>query len=282
MRISLSIIIALLLLVVSGYSQERKDLRKYEYSPDTIITYKTVDTTHLQMEVFFPSEEAIEETNSAILFFFGGGWMGGKTSQFAPQAEYYSSKGYVTFLVDYRVRSRNNTTPFESVMDAKSAMRFVKSHAEQFNIDSSRIIACGGSAGGHLAASTALISGYNDVLDDTTISPVPEALILFNPVIDNGPNAYGYERIGDSYPSFSPIHNIRKNAPPTIIFIGTNDKHIPIETIENYRHKMDSVGSSCEVKVYEGQEHGFFNYWFPEYFEKTIIELDLFLAEIEK
>lgn len=49
-------------------------------------------------------------------------------------------------------------------------------------------------------------------------STKPFALVLFNPVIDNGPGGYGRERIGDCYQEISPLHNISKGAAPAIIF----------------------------------------------------------------
>jgi len=66
-------------------------------------------------------------------------------------------------------------------MDAKSAMRFIRKHADEFQIDPDKIIASGGSAGGHLAAATALIDGYNDPSDDLSISSKPSALVLLTP-----------------------------------------------------------------------------------------------------
>jgi acetyl esterase len=275
-------VIAAAILIFTSCDSGSKEKEEYEYTPDVVVTYKNVDTTKLNLEVFLPKKDTSEKLSAAMVFFHGGGWIGGSPSQFAPHAEYYAKKGYATFLVHYRVESRNNSTPFESLEDAKSALRYIKLNAQQFRIDTSKIIACGGSAGGQLAAATALVSGYNDPREDTTISTVPAALALFNPVIDNGPYGYGYDRIGKLYKSFSPLHNIQKNAPPTIIFIGSKDQHVPLSTIESYRNKMDSVGSLCAVKIYEGEKHGFFNYWFRENYDNTIKEFDLFLANIKE
>ena len=49
----------------------------------------------------------------------------------------------------------------------------------------------------------------------------------------------------------SPLHNISKDSPPTIIFVGTEDNLIPIKTMEDYNHKMKKVGSICEVVFYD-------------------------------
>lgn len=53
----------------------------------------------------------------------------------------------------------------------------------------------GGSAGGHLAAAIASIDGFNDATDDLSVSCKPNLLVLFNPVLDNGPEGYGYDRV---------------------------------------------------------------------------------------
>lgn len=244
------------------------------------ILYKQIDTTKLFMKVYYP--ENIDKTQQypAIVFFFGGGWSKGDINQFAPHANYFSKRGLVCFLVDYRVTNRHKSTPFESLKDAKSALRYIREHAATFHIDTSKIIASGGSAGGQLAAAAALIEGYNEDSDNVSLSCKPNALVLFNPSIDNGPGGVGYERIGDAYKNFSPLHNIEKGAPPTIIFQGTNDNLIPVETVKYYQTVMKKVESRCELFLYEGKEHGFFNYNKLENYKNTVSEADTFLQSL--
>jgi len=242
--------------------------------------YKQIDTTQLFMEVYSPEQLDSSIAYPAMVFFFGGGWMSGDRTQFLPHARYFSKRGIVCFLVDYRTRNKNKTSPYESLKDAKSAIRFIRKNAHDFCVDTSKIIASGGSTGGHLAAATALIDKYNEDTDDLFISCIPNALVLYNPVIDNGPGGYGYERIGDEYKSFSPLHNITKRAPPTIFFLGTNDRHVPVETAEYYSKVMEKVGSACTLKLYEGQGHGFFNYENFEYYKLTVFETDKFLQSL--
>lgn len=244
------------------------------------ILYKQVDTTKLFLEVYNPEQLQAKKTYPAMVFFFGGGWVGGDRKHFINHAQYFSKRGIVCFLVDYRTKNNNKTTPFESLKDAKSAIRFIRKNTTRFQIDSTKIIASGGSAGGHLAAATALVETYNEDTDNLSISCVPNALVLFNPVIDNGPGGYGYERIGTNYKEFSPLHNIKKGAPPTIIFLGTNDKLIPIVTAEYYKNVIDKVESRCDLKLYEGKGHGFFNYKNLEAYKKTVSEADKFLVSL--
>lgn len=242
------------------------------------VLYKQIDTTQLFLDIYYPEKVQTNNVKPTIIFFFGGGWNSGTIKQFEPHARYFSEKGLVCMLADYRVNKRQQTTPFESLKDAKSAMRYVRKNAKELGIDPNRIVASGGSAGGHLAAATALIKDFNDPGDDLSVSCIPNALILFNPVIDNGPGGYGFERIGEKYKEFSPLHNIQKDAPPTILFLGSEDKHIPVETAKYYQTVMKKVGSRCELFLYEGAAHGFFNK--PEYHPQTLLETGQFLESI--
>lgn len=86
----------------------------------------------------------------------------------------------------------------------KISNTFRKNNADKFNIDTTKIVAAGGSAGGHLAASCAYISNYNHPKDDLSISPRPTALVLFNPVIDNGKTDLALILSKKLYDIFSP------------------------------------------------------------------------------
>ncbi|WP_226789038.1 alpha/beta hydrolase [Polaribacter porphyrae] len=251
----------------------------FSYAQEKIL-YKQIDSIKLYMEVHKPKNMNTSTKYPAIVFFFGGGWNGGSVYHFKPQADYFVKRGMVCFLVDYRVEKRQKTTPFESLKDAKSAIRFVRKNAQKFNIDPTKIVGAGGSAGGHLAAATALIDAYNEKQDNLEISCKPNALVLFNPVIDNGPGGYGYQRIKNEYKNFSPLHNIKKGAPPTILFLGTNDALIPVETVKYYKLVMDKVKSRCDLHLFKDQKHGFFNYRFFKYYKETLSKSDSFLQSI--
>lgn len=242
--------------------------------------YKKVDSVKLYLEVYAPPQQDTSIDYPAMIFYFGGGWNSGTREHFLHHAQYFAQRGIVCFLADYRIKNKHQTTPFESLMDAKSAIRYIRENASSFHIDPNKIIASGGSAGGHLAVATAMITAYDDPVDDLAVSCVPNALVLFNPVFDNGPGGYGYERIGAAYKDFSPLHNIETGAPPTIVFLGTNDDLIPVETAHYFVKVMEKVGSKCELKLYEGGKHGFFNYKFFDNYRQTIEEADAFLQSL--
>lgn len=121
------------------------------------VLYKQIDSTRLYLEYYTPTEQAVDARYPAMVFFFGGGWNGRNFHQFREHARYFADRGIVCFLADYRVNTLHGSTPFAALKDAKSAIRFVRKHADTFSIDPARVIASGGSPGGHLAAAAALV-----------------------------------------------------------------------------------------------------------------------------
>lgn len=245
--------------------------------------YKTIDTTKLTLNIFYPPNYKKGQLRPAIVLFFGGGWVNGTVKQMEPQAKHFAEiDGMIAITADYRVASRQKTTPFDAVRDAKSAIRFLRSKATQLGIDPKRVVAGGGSAGGHIAAAADL-TDLEEPNEDKKISARPDALVLFNPVFNNGPDNYGYERIGDRYMEISPFHNLKKGAAPTIAFFGTKDKYVPVGTAELYKQVMEANGSRCDLFFYEDQNHGFFNYkegTDNKYFNFTTYEADKFLRSL--
>jgi len=251
-------------------------------TPDQILTYKTIGAVKLQLHLFKAPDHKVTDKKPSIVFFFGGGWVGGSPSQFYPHCRYFATRGMVAISAEYRIKSKHKTRPYECVKDGKSAIRWVRKHAPEIGIDPNRIAAGGGSAGGHVAAATGTVKGFEESSEDASISSRPNALVLFNPVYDNGPTGYGHERVQDRWQEFSPLHNLDKHTPPTIVFLGTQDKLIPVATAEKYKEIMKKAGVRCDLHLYRGQPHGFFNYRKgknPYYFE-TVIAADQFLISL--
>lgn len=245
--------------------------------PSKKVTYKKAGEVDLKLHVFNPKGHKATNKTPAIVFFFGGGWNGGTPKQFYPHSEYLASRGMVAISAEYRTKKSHKTSPKECVMDGKSAVRWIRFHAKELGIDPDKIAAGGGSAGGHVAATTGTVKGLNEKGEDTTVSCIPNALVLFNPVYDNGPKGYGHSRVKDYWKEFSPMHNISKATPPTIVFLGTKDALIPVSTAKDYQKRMKAVGVRSDLHLYDGQPHGFFN---KAKYKETVTESDKFLKEL--
>ena len=255
------------------------DAPKGEAGKTLEFTFKKGKDKDLSAFVHFPEDWKQGEKRPAIVFFFGGGWVGGTPSQFVKQSDYLATRGMVGVRVEYRTIPKSGMElPTVCCAEAKSALRYVRSHAAELGIDPKRIAAAGGSAGGHLAAFTALVPGLDDPADDLKTSCQPDALVLFNPVFNNGPGQWGHERLGDHFLEFSPAHHITKSAPPSIVFLGDADKLIPVSVLREFEAGMKKAGARCEAHVYPKAGHGFFNQ--DPHFTSTLIEADKFLGSL--
>jgi len=260
------------------------------FTPDQILTYKEVGDRKLALDLFYPEGWSSEDQRPGVVFYFGGGWNGGDTRQFYPQAKYLASRGLVAICAEYRTANKDGVPPTECVADAKSAMRYVRAHSAELGIDPAKLIAGGGSAGGHLAAATATISAYDSPADDLSVSPVPQALLLYNPACDNSEEGYGYDRVKSYYQSFSPMENLGADTPPTIIFLGDRDGVFPVPRAKLYQQRMQEAGVRCDLHIYPDQVHGFYNLdrkkrGFDQannkkYFLETTEQMDRFLASL--
>ena len=231
------------------------------------------------MVVHYPPGWKETDKRPAIVFFFGGGWTGGKIEQFEPQANHLASRGMVAARADYRVKSRHGVTPKECVEDAKSAVRWMRANAAKLGVDPDRIVAAGGSAGGHIAACTAFTPGLDAEGEDAKISSKPNALVLFNPVLRFSGIPELMERIGNDEAlgkAISPTLHLTKDSPPTLIFFGTADRLAAMG--DEFMKKSKELGHRAELFTAEGQPHGFFNR--PPWQEKTTQRMDEFLVSI--
>ncbi len=254
--------------------------------PDRIVPYKTVGAVTLGISIFNPPGHSAATPKPGIVFFHGGGFNIGAPSNFYAQAQYLASRGMVAISVEYRIRTRHQTTQREAIMDAFSAMRWVRQHTTDLGLDPRRIAVAGGSAGGFLAAAVTTLSGLDEPGEDTTNSTRPNALILFNSMIDRGPGSRAFAKVeaamGDQWKTISPLHNLYPNFPPTIHFLGRADKNIPVASAEKMKAAIEKIGGRCDLHLYAGQEHGFFNYGRGDntHYRLTLIETDKFLTSL--
>lgn len=252
-------LVCLLTLACSAFAHA-DDSQTDDFKPDRSVVYKTIDDVELRLHIFEPVSHQKSAQSPAIVFFFGGGWTSGTPEQFYEQARFFADRGMVAISAEYRIKNKHGTSPFESVADGKSAIRWVRSHADELGIDPNKIVASGGSAGGHVAACTGVIKGHEEAGEDLTVSSIPNGMILFNPVLDTTAKGYGLSKVGeDRKLEISPCHQIRQDLPPTLIFHGTADTTVPFENAERFARLMKEAGNVCQLEAYEGATHGFFN-----------------------
>ena len=247
-----------------------------------IVPYKKVGAAQLTLHVFAPPDKTAPESRPAIVFFFGGGWKVGSPVQFYPECAHFAAEGLVAISADYRIATLHHSTPFESVADGKSAIRWVRQHAQELGVDPRRIIAAGASAGGQVAAATALVPGLDDPAEDKAIRSQPNALLLWYAVVDNGPTGYGYSQVKERYREISPFHNIAGNIPPTLFFLGTKDALIPVQTAVAFKQRIEEAGGRCDLKLFEGASHGIYSYRKGDsiYRHEVLSAADAFLAAL--
>jgi acetyl esterase/lipase len=170
-------------------------------------------------------------------------------------------------------------------------MRFVRKNAAAWGVDPAKLIASGGSSGGHLAACAAVLEGPDDAADDPAVSCKPQALVLFNPVLDcmamldHEPKRDWYlslvsgnsqEQQKRGLAELSPFAQLRTACPPTIVFYGTEDKLLAAGRA--FAQKSANLGGQIKVWEAPGVGHGFFNA--TPWHEATLIKVDQFLASL--
>src|SRR6185369_15855134 len=149
--------------------------------PTKKIVFKKIGERELSLHVFEPVGQEPTGKRPAIVFFHGGAWAIGNPDQFYYQCDYLAKRGLWAASAEYRLTGQGTGVKIaDIVLDAKDAVRYVRAHAGDLGIDPDRIAAAGGSAGGHLAAATAVAPEENP---PGTVSGKANLLVLFNPAL---------------------------------------------------------------------------------------------------
>lgn len=246
------------------------------------IPYKTIGDRTLLLHVSPPREPNGSPAPTAV-FYHGGGWVRGSWTQFRPQAARLNALGMLAVLVEYRTAG-----PVAATSDAVAAMNAVFEGSADIGCDPKRVVAIGGSAGGHLALATAVLE-----LPNTNPRHRPAALALLNPVTNtfgDFPVGFGRRHFDDDKHAlrYSPLHHVTARTPPALIMHGTADAAVHHENSVEFGEKVRLLGGHAEIVLYPGQRHGFFNSRGTTrpgtYFDRTTQEMARFirLAVIEK
>ena len=268
--------IIIILLTLSSLDAERV----YSNNPPLgkVYVYKEVDGVTREMEIYFPKgHDSSKKTVPGILLFHGGGWGGGTRVMFSYQCNYFASRGLVAATVSYRLATKAEKQSMRGeksfkrfcITDAKSAIRWYKQNADELGIDPKRIIAGGGSAGGHISLLATTTPGLNDPNDPKGYDTSVAAYLLFNPALSGG---------DAKDPEVDFLQQLKADFPPSIAFFGSEDPRMKKGWIPAYE-KMKSLGiKSVDFRVAEGLGHGFFNS--QPWADITLIEADRFLHDL--
>ena len=262
---------------VAGERRRRARRRSRNPIPGAKVdVYRTVGDVKLRMHIVNPKGHKPTDKRAAIVFFFGGGFVGGSPRQFAEHCTYFASRGMVAMGADYRVKNRHGTTPVDSVEDGYAAIRWVRQNAKRLGVDPNRIVAAGGSAGGLIGACVGVIPDAGETSGAGAVSSAANAMVLFNPAA-MGPTFPRMKSITDA---ILPYRYLRKGLPPMIMFFGTDDAMLA--DAEAFRDASVKLGNRCEVLTWEGVGHAFFNYGRDgnRPYVETVRAADRFLASL--
>jgi len=270
---------------------DREAIRARQLAGADVHVFKAIGDVKLRLFAFKPRGHKQTDKRPAIVFFFGGGWTNGSPGQFAPHCQYLATRGMVAITAEYRIRSKHGVTVPQCVADAKSAVRWIRTNAGKLGVDPDRIAAGGGSAGGHLGACVGVVPGLDEKSEDQSVSSRPNAMVLFNPVMatasaDELSQEYkqGMERrreqFGGDPKVVSPLHHIQEDQPPMIMFFGSADRLL--ESAELFDKAYRAADNRCELKIWDGPGHGFFNFGRGDnkYFIETCRDMDQFLVSL--
>lgn len=218
------------------------------------IEYKNINGKSLQLDIYKPIN--LVKPSPLLVFIHGGGWTGGKRSDYLVYLLAFAKKGYITATVSYRL-VKDSVYP-ACAEDITDAVQWLYKNGDKYGYDSNRIALIGGSAGGHLALLAAYGWQKPGVNNDTTSAS--ESHHKIKAVVDlYGPadfttefaknNATVINFLGHSYKEkpelfteVSPVHYLDKNDPPTMILHGTSDQTVPISQSDELKKKLDSLG----------------------------------------
>lgn len=213
----------------------------------------------LDLHIFVPDSTKNSSPRPVMVYFHGGSWSEGKPDWFFESCKAYAQKGWVACAVEYRTFARHGTLPFEAVKDARSAIRWLRQHAGEYNIDTGRIVVSGNSAGGHLVLCTALADQWNEKTDDLHVSPVPNVLLVNAGVYDLTDYRTAWIRRDPKdrkrVTQISPNHLNLQGMPPTLLIHGVNDQSVPYPSADIFAGRMKQAGNDFEFHPLTGAGH---------------------------
>ncbi len=259
------------------------------------IVYARWGSRALVLDVFQPANV---ERNAfpCILFVHGGGWRSGDKSMEWTQAIAMAQRGCVTVTVEYR-RSLEAMYP-AAVYDVKAALRWIRAHAREYRIDTTRIAIAGTSAGGQLAALVGVTGGdarFEGSGSHPDRSSVVQAIVNIDGVSDftrsekihadtiPGRPTVEAQWLGGSYPEAaerwreaSPLSHVSDRTPP-MLFVNSSIPRYRVGR-EEMMQALAARGIRCDSLTIPNTPHPF--WLFRPWFEITVDRMTDFLEQV--
>jgi acetyl esterase/lipase len=257
------------------------ELFRYQVHPN--IVYHVANNYEAKLDVYEPATESAP--TPVVIVIHGGGWIAGTKEDRVLEMMPYLQMGFAAVNVEYRM-AQVSLAP-AAVEDCRCALHWVFANAKKYNFDPSRVVVQGGSAGGHLALMTGMVTpaaGFDrDCFTDqdnvwsqnpgTAKDPRVAAIVNWFGISDvpdelSGPNAKGYAVawIG-SQPNadeiakrVSPINYVNSNLPPIITIHGDKDALVPYAQSVRLHKALDAAGVPNELHTVPGAGHGGFSH----------------------
>jgi len=253
-------------------------LSKYRVAPN--ITYLTADGYESKLDVMTPRGPGPVPT---LIYIHGGGWVGGTKEASVLRTLPYLEMGWAVVNVEYRL-GRNALAP-GAVEDCRCALRWVYENAEDYNIDTARLVVTGASAGGHLSLTTGMLTasaGLDRLCPGRDASrPGWAAADEYEMPVAAIVNWFGITDVGDllegvnaksyavawmgSRPDrselakhVSPLTWVRPDLPPILTIHGDVDNIVPYQHALDLHAALDEAGVVNKLHTVPGKGHGNF------------------------
>ena len=230
------------------------------------IEYGNVDGHALLLDAYLPADR---EVHPAVIQIHGGGWRNGSKSSFRASGLDYAKAGVAGFAIDYRL-SDVATYP-AAVDDCLAAIRWIRAHAVDLNVDPDRLGLEGGSAGGHLVLLMAFMEpGPEDLdADGNRLTNFALCVAAKNPPTDftaddtmhSHPAAVAFmggprEQEPERHAEASPVTHVSPDDPPVFFIHGTADRTVPYNQALVLQSRLEEAGIPHELVTIEGAGHG--------------------------